>query len=128
ADDLVDVLARLHAVDANRVGLGDLGRPEGFLQRQIQRWCKQWDASKQRDLPAITEVAARLTRAMPSSSPAGIVHGDYSFNNTMYSRSRPGRMLAVLDWEMATLGDPLTDLGMLLTYWRPVAELMWQNR
>ena len=128
SDDLVDVLARLHAVDPAAVGLGDLGRPDGFLERQVRRWCTQWEKSKQRDVAAIDEVAARLQAALPAASASGIVHGDYSFNNTMYERDRPGHMLAVLDWEMATLGDPLTDLGMLVTYWGPVGELLWQNR
>src|SRR5260221_477887 len=128
SDDLVDVLARLHAVDADAVGLGDLGRPDGFLERQVGRWCTQWDKSKQRELPAIDEVAARLRAALPASPPSAIVHGDYSFNNTMWSRAQPGHMLAVLDWEMATLGDPFTDLGMLVTYWGPVGELLWHDR
>ncbi|MCU1461765.1 MAG: putative aminoglycoside phosphotransferase [Acidimicrobiales bacterium] len=125
---LVDVLARLHAVDAGAAGLGDLGRPDGFLERQVGRWCTQWETAKQRDLPAIDAVAVRLRAALPATSASGIVHGDYSFNNTMWSREQPGEMLAVLDWEMATLGDPLTDLGMLVTYWGPVGELLWRNR
>ncbi len=110
------------------MGLGDLGRPDGFLERQVGRWCTQWDKSKQRELPAIDEVAARLRAALPASPPSAIVHGDYSFNNTMWSRAQPGHMLAVLDWEMATLGDPFTDLGMLVTYWGPVGELLWHDR
>lgn len=125
---LVDVLARLHEVDADEVGLGDLGRPVGFAARQVRRWRRQWDASTQRELDTIDEVAARLERAVPANARTGIVHGDYSFNNTMWHRAEPARMLAVLDWEMATLGDPLTDVGMLLTYWGPVGELLWRNR
>src|SRR5439155_4602622 len=84
--------------------------------------------SKQRDLPVLDEVTARLDAALPPDQPAAIVHGDYSFNNTMYERARPDRMLALLDWEMSTLGDPLTDLGLLLTYWGPVGELLWRDR
>ncbi len=125
---LVDVLARLHDVDAEEVGLGGLGRPEGFAARQVRRWRRQWEASKQRELDAIDEVAARLERAVPVNARTGVVHGDYSFNNTMWHRAEPARMSAVLDWEMATLGDPLTDLGMLVTYWGPVGELLWRNR
>jgi len=128
SDELVDVLARLHGVDPIAVGLGDLGRSEGFVARQVERWCTQWDASKQREVGAVDEVAQRLRRALPSRSRAGIVHGDYSFNNTMWERDEPARMQAVLDWEMATLGDPLTDLGMLVTYWGPVGELLWRGR
>jgi aminoglycoside phosphotransferase (APT) family kinase protein len=125
---LIDVLARLHSVDAQQVGLGDLGRPTGFAARQVGRWRRQWESSKQRDLDAIDEVATRLEQAVPVDARAGIVHGDYSFNNTMWHRDEPARMQAVLDWEMATFGDPLTDVGMLVTYWGPVGELLWRNR
>ena len=127
-DELIDVLARLHAVDFDAVGLGDLGRPQGFLQRQVDRWCTQWERSKQRELPAIDEVARRLQRSIPAHSDASIVHGDYSFNNTMWSRTDRTRMVAVLDWEMSTLGDPLTDLGFVLAYWGGAGEIMWRNR
>ncbi|MBV8950339.1 MAG: phosphotransferase family protein, partial [Actinobacteria bacterium] len=126
--ELIDTLARLHAVDPQQVGLGDLGRPDGFTARQVRRWQRQWGAAKQRELPAIDEVAARLERAVPVDDGPAIVHGDYSFNNTMWHRDQPARMQAVLDWEMATLGDALTDVGMLATYWGPVGELLWRNR
>ncbi len=128
ADELIDVLARLHAVDYEAVGLGDLGRPEGFLQRQIGRWKKQWEAAQQRVLPEIDEVARRLERSVPEHTASSVVHGDYSFNNTMWSRDDPTRMVAVLDWEMSTLGDPLTDVGMVAVYWGEAGELMWRNR
>jgi aminoglycoside phosphotransferase (APT) family kinase protein len=127
-DELMDVLARLHAVDPDAVGLTDFGRPDGFLERQIGRWTKQWEAAKTRELPLIDEVAARLTATVPATSSASIVHGDYSFNNTMWCRDEPARMLAVLDWEMSTLGDPLTDVGMVAVYWTEVGALMWANR
>ena len=127
-DELIDVLARLHAVDFEAVGLGQLGKPAGFLERQVNRWCTQWEKSKQRDLPAIDEVAKRLQRSIPAHTDASIVHGDYSFNNTMWSRSDPSKMVAVLDWEMSTLGDPLTDLGMVSVYWGEAGALMWRNR
>lgn len=128
SDELIDVLARLHGVSAETVGLGDLGRPQGFVARQVRRWSTQWEASKQRDVSAIDELARRLHRAVPRHCPSAIVHGDYSFNNTMYERDRPGRMQALLDWEMATLGDPLTDVGLLATYWGPVGALLWRDR
>jgi aminoglycoside phosphotransferase (APT) family kinase protein len=128
SDELVDVLARLHTVDPGAVGLADLGRPEGFVARQVERWCTQWEASRQREVGDVEVVAQRLRHALPPRSRAGIVHGDYSFNNTMWHRDEPARMQAVLDWEMATLGDPLTDLGMLVTYWGPVGELLWRAR
>ena len=127
-DELIDVLARLHAVDFEAVGLGQLGKPAGFLERQVNRWCTQWEKSKQRELPAIDEVAERLKRSIPTITDASIVHGDYSFNNTMWSRTDPSKMVAVLDWEMSTLGDPLTDLGMVSVYWGEAGALMWRNR
>ena len=127
-DELIDVLARLHAVDFDAVGLGDLGRPAGFLERQVSRWCTQWEKSAQRELPAIDEVARRLQRSIPSHTDSSIVHGDYSFNNTMWDRTEPSRMVAVLDWEMSTLGDPLTDLGMVSVYWGAAGEIMWRSR
>ena len=127
-DELIDVLARLHAIDIGAVGLSDLGRPEGFLRRQIDRWTIQWERSKQRELPAIDELAARLARSVPDHSRSAIVHGDYSFNNTMWSIDQPTRMIAVLDWEMSTLGDPLSDLGMVAAYWTGAGEIMWRGR
>lgn len=127
-DQLIDVLARLHAVDFEAAGLGQLGKPAGFLERQVNRWCTQWEKSKQRELPDIDEVAKRLKRSIPTHTDASIVHGDYSFNNTMWSRSDPTRMVAVLDWEMSTLGDPLTDLGMVSVYWGDAGKIMWRNR
>jgi len=115
--ELVDVLARLHAVDFDAVGLGDFGRPDGFLARNVARWGKQWTANKTREVPGIDEVARRLEAALPQSGPPSIVHGDYRLDNTMLAPDDAGRIVAVLDWEMSTLGDPLTDLGLLLVYW-----------
>ena len=126
--ELVDVLARLHALEPRAVGLGDFGRPAGYLARQIARWQTQWEQSKLVDVPEVEEVAGRLDRALPHEGRPGIVHGDYSFNNTMYRRDDPTRMEAVLDWEMSTVGDPLTDLGTLAVYWDEAGEIMWRNR
>jgi len=128
SNELIDVLVRLHAVDFEAVGLGELGRPRGFLERQVNRWCTQWEKSKQSENQAIDEVALRLRRSIPSTTDSSIVHGDYSFNNTMWSRSHPKKMVAVLDWEMSTLGDPLTDLGMVSVYWGKAGEIMWRSR
>ena len=125
---LVDVLARLHAVDPAAVGLGDFGRPAGYLTRQVARWQTQWEKSKTVEIPAVEEVAQRLERLLPADSRHAIVHGDYSFNNTMFRADDPTRMQAVLDWEMSTLGDPLTDVGMLAVYWTEVGDIMWRNR
>jgi aminoglycoside phosphotransferase (APT) family kinase protein len=128
AYELVDVMAGLHAVDPAAVGLEKFGRPAGFVERQVNRWTTQWEKSKQRELPEIDDVARLLRAHLPPAGAPGIVHGDYSFNNTMFRRDDPARMLAVLDWEMSTLGDPLTDVGTLAVYWSEVGELLWRNR
>ena len=117
SEELVDVLAAIHAVDYRAVGLGEFGRPDGFLERQVRRWGEQWERSKTRELPAVDELARRLRNALPESGPPTIVHGDYRLDNTMMATDDPGRIVAVLDWEMSTLGDPLTDLGLFLLYW-----------
>ncbi|MGC9670786.1 phosphotransferase family protein [Planosporangium sp. 12N6] len=112
---LVDLLVRLHGVDHEAVGLSDFGRPEGYLQRQVRRWHQQWERSKTRELPLLEEVTERLAKDIPESPRAGIVHGDYRLDNVMFSRSLD-TILAVMDWEMATVGDPLADVGLLVVY------------
>ena len=107
------MLARIHGVDYERVGPGRPGRPDGYLERRSRRWGQQWERSKSREIPAVEEVA-RLA-ALPESGPPTIVHGDYRLDNTMMARDDPGRIVAVLDWEMSTLGDPLADLGLFLS-------------
>jgi aminoglycoside phosphotransferase (APT) family kinase protein len=125
SETLVDVLAEIHAVDFDAVGLADFGRPAGYLERQVRRWGEQWERSKTRELPGIDELARRLRAALPESGPPAIVHGDYRLDNTMLAPDDPGRIVAVLDWEMATLGDPLADLGLFLLYWgRPEAQVV----
>ncbi len=114
---LVDVLVAIHDVDYESVGLGDFGRPDGYLERQVRRWGQQWERSKTRELPSVDELARRLNAALPESGPPTIVHGDYRLDNTMMSPTDPGTIVAVLDWEMSTLGDPLADLGLFLLYW-----------
>jgi len=126
--ELVDVLARLHSADPRAVGLQDFGRPEGFMARQLRRWRAQWEQSKLEEDPTVEEVARRLDAALPPEGGHAIVHGDYSFNNTMFDRAQRGRMVALLDWELSTLGDPLTDLGTLLVYWGEVGRRLWQGR
>ncbi|WP_370201546.1 phosphotransferase family protein [Aeromicrobium sp.] len=115
---MVDVLADLHAVDPDDVGLGDFGRPDGYLERQVRRWKKQLDASRSRELPGMDELIARLDASIPTSSEGTIVHGDYRLDNLLVDASPDGgdRVTAVLDWEMSTLGDPLTDVAVLLAY------------
>ncbi|MDH2416124.1 phosphotransferase family protein [Nocardioides sp. CER19] len=120
---LVDTLAALHAVDPAAVGLSDFGKTDGFLARQVGRWKKQLDASYTRDLPAADELHQKLLGAVPSESATGIVHGDYRLDNILVDEG--DRVTAVLDWEMATLGDPLTDLALMITYHR--LDLMLDN-
>ena len=117
SEHLIDVLADLHAVDVDAVGLGDLARRDGYVERQVKRWTTQWENSKTRELPAIDEVG-RTARASgcPSSTASSIAHGDYRFGNCLTDR-RAGRIAAVLDWELCTLGDPLADVGYLGVYW-----------
>lgn len=114
---LVDALAKLHSIDYRAVGLDDFGRPEGYLERQIRRWGEQWERSKTRELPAIYELQRRLRASIPPLQPPAIVHGDYRLGNMVLDPRNPGRVLAILDWEMATLGDPLSDLGYTFVYW-----------
>jgi aminoglycoside phosphotransferase (APT) family kinase protein len=117
ADAMMDTLAALHRVEPAAVGLGDFGRPDGFLERQVRRWSKQLDASRSRPLPGLDALRDALARSVPASAAGGrIVHGDYRLDNLICAPDAP-RVRAVLDWEMATLGDPLADLGLLLTYW-----------
>ena len=114
-DSLIDVLARIHAVDIDAVGLGDLGRRDGYIERQLKRWYGQWNKSKTRELPVVDEVFQRLSESIPEQGPATIVHGDYRLDNCLLSDD--GDINAVLDWEICTLGDPLADLGLLVVYW-----------
>jgi aminoglycoside phosphotransferase (APT) family kinase protein len=117
SEALIDVLVAIHAVDYQAVGLGDFGHPDGYVERQVRRWGEQWERSKSAELPAIEELARRLRAALPDSPAPTIVHGDYRLDNTMLAADDPGRIIAVLDWEMATLGDPLSDVGLFLVYW-----------
>jgi aminoglycoside phosphotransferase (APT) family kinase protein len=121
-DGLVDVLADLHAVDPAAVGLADFGRPEGFLARQVRRWTTQWQATRDRDRPELDALAARLAETVPEPRRTSVLHGDYRLDNCLLDPGRPGRVRAVLDWEMSTLGDPLTDLGMMFVYWPQAGE------
>ena len=121
-EELIDRLADLHAVDWQTVGLADLGKPSGYLERQLRRWTGQLDASRSRPLPDLDAVTAWLAANLPESPPATIVHGDYRLDNLIFAPEPPARALAILDWEMATLGDPLADLGYLLSFWREPAD------
>ncbi len=115
AYSVVEILAALHDVDPDAVGLGDLGRKEAYLARQLKRWRTQWEKSKTRELPAMEEVAGILERRMPPQHGASIVHGDYRLGNMLTGDD--ARIAAVLDWELCTLGDPLADVGYLMNNW-----------
>jgi aminoglycoside phosphotransferase (APT) family kinase protein len=122
AGALVDVLADLHAVHPDAIGLADYGKPHGFLERQIRRWNSQWEKSKAHEVKAVDELGGRLAGMAPESQRSSIVHGDYRLDNCLMAPADPAQVNAVLDWELSTLGDPLTDLGLLLFYWREPGE------
>jgi aminoglycoside phosphotransferase (APT) family kinase protein len=112
---LMDTLVDLHEVDPASVGLADFGRPDGFLERQVRRWHKQWQASQTQPRPELDATVERLAATLPQQSASAIVHGDYRLTNVMFAPSFDA-IAAVVDWEMATLGDPLTDVGLLVVY------------
>lgn len=117
SEALVDALAALHAVDYGALGLSGLGRPVGFIKRQIDGWHRRWGAAKSADDARVDEIYRWLSAQQPESDYRSLVHNDYKLDNTMFAHDDPGRIVAVFDWDMCTLGDPLSDLGALLTYW-----------
>ncbi|HEY6549726.1 MAG TPA: phosphotransferase family protein [Solirubrobacterales bacterium] len=117
---VVDTLVEIHAVDPDAAGLGELGRKEDYVARQLHRWQGQWEKSKTRELPAIDAVHERLAARIPEQGPATIVHGDYRLDNMILTPS--GEVAAVVDWELCTLGDPLADVGLLMVYWPEAGE------
>ena len=119
---LIDTLVRLHAVDYRAVGLIDFGRPDGYLARQVRRWSQQWERSQTGALPAIDELIQRLNASVPVSPAPTIGHGDYRLGNLALDPHDPGHVVAIFDWEMATLGDPLADLGYTLIYWAEASD------
>lgn len=112
---LIDVLARLHDLDPDAVGLGTLGRRDGYIERQLRRWHRQWETAKTREIPAVEQALALLSASVPDQQRVAIVHGDYRIDNLVLAAD--GSVAAVLDWELCTLGDPLADVGMLMVYW-----------
>ncbi|KQV75963.1 acyl-CoA dehydrogenase [Aeromicrobium sp. Root344] len=114
SERMVDTLVALHAVDSAAVGLGDFGRPDGYLGRQVARWKKQLEASSSRELPGMDELVAHLESHIPANGDGTIVHGDFRLDNLLVDDQ--DQVTAVLDWEMSTLGDPLTDVAVLLAY------------
>ncbi len=117
ADELIEALVELHSVDWNQVGLEGFGKPTGYLERQLRRFNGLWEHNRTRELEQVEQVGSWLADHLPSSPPASVVHGDYRLGNTMFAPSAPARLVAILDWEMATIGDPLADVGYMMIYW-----------
>jgi aminoglycoside phosphotransferase (APT) family kinase protein len=114
-EELIDVLVRLHSFVPDEIGLSEFGKPHGFVERQVRRFSQQLDDIRYRETPELDELATRLAKALPSEGKPGIVHGDYRLDNGILDND--GHLIAVLDWEMCTLGDSLADLGLLRMYW-----------
>jgi aminoglycoside phosphotransferase (APT) family kinase protein len=126
-DSLIQVLADLHTVDPEAVGLGDFGKPSGYLERQVRRWGSQWELVKRDDDPCDADVRklhAILTESIPPQSRTSIVHGDYRIDNTIIDDDDPAKVVAVLDWEMSTLGDPLSDAALMCVYRHPTFNIV----
>ena len=117
---IADTLAKIHAVDPDAVGLGELGKKEGYIERQLKRWYSQFQQSQTREVPKVDEVHDALLARIPEQGPAAIVHGDYRLDNCMTDDA--GNVIAVLDWEICTLGDPLADVGLLMVYWTEASD------
>jgi aminoglycoside phosphotransferase (APT) family kinase protein len=122
ADELIDALVELHAVDWAAAGLGDFGRPSGYLERQLRRFGGLWEHNHTRELPAVEEVGRWLAANVPDSPSATIVHGDYRLGNVLFEQTAPAHLTAILDWEMATIGDPLADVGYTLMFWAQAGD------
>ena len=114
---LVDTLAAFHAVDYEALGLSRLGRPDGFIKRQVEGWWRRWKAAATEENPRVNKIYCWLNDRLPESSYHSLVHNDFKLDNTMFVADDPARVVAILDWDMCTLGDPLSDVGALLTYW-----------
>jgi len=120
SESLIDVLAEIHAVDVDAIGLGDLGRKESYVERQLSRWQRQWEATRDADIAEMDQLHRSLAAAVPQQGPATIVHGDYRLDNCIVNDR--GTVLAVLDWELCTLGDPMADLGFMFVYWAEATD------
>ncbi len=125
SERLADMLAAIHGVDIEATGLRTLGRGAGYLTRQLGRWQRQWELSKTREVPGYDQLVARLTATLPPEGETTLVHGDFRLDNVLVTLSPRPRISAVVDWEMATLGDPLADLGLTLVYWTDPGEEGW---
>jgi aminoglycoside phosphotransferase (APT) family kinase protein len=121
-EELIDALVEIHGVDWRAAGLEGFGKPTGYLERQLRRFTGLWELNKTREIPAVESVGGWLAQNLPSSGPATIVHGDFRLGNTMFALGAPAHLSAVLDWEMATIGDPLADLGYLCMMWTEAGD------
>jgi len=117
SEAFIDNLARLHNLDYAAIGLGDLGKPQGYLERQVKGWIERYHNSRTHNLPEVELISAWLTKRMPVSQGTTLIHNDYKYDNVVLDPNDVTRIAGVLDWEMSTLGDPLTDLGTALAYW-----------
>ena len=118
SENLIDTLADLHAADYEKIGLGGLGRPEGFLQRQITGWMGRWEKAKTRDVPLMEKLGTWFLEHMPAAQKPVLLHNDFYLHNVMLAAGDSGKVVGVFDWEMSTLGDPMIDLGLTIGYWR----------
>jgi aminoglycoside phosphotransferase (APT) family kinase protein len=114
---LIDAMADLHNVDPHAHGLGDLGKPDGFARRQVEGWAARWELAKDKDVPLFYEVHRRLEASVPAPQRVSVLHNDLKFDNCQFQPENPDRVTSIFDWDMATLGDPLIDLGTLRGYW-----------
>jgi aminoglycoside phosphotransferase (APT) family kinase protein len=131
SESFVDNLARLHSLDYQSIGLGDLGKPEGYLERQVRGWTERYYGSRTHEFPEVERIVSWMKEHMPSTSGAALVHNDYKYDNLVLDPSDITKIIGVLDWEMCTIGDPLTDLGTALAYWidaddpEPLQKIRW---
>jgi aminoglycoside phosphotransferase (APT) family kinase protein len=127
SERLAEMLAAIHQLDPAAAGLGDFGRPDGYLRRQLTRWQRQWDLSVTREVPGYDELVARLEAGLPEGGEGTLVHGDFRIDNVLLAADADPRIAAVVDWEMATLGDPLADLALTLVYWADAEDTEWAD-
>src|ERR1700675_3241928 len=117
SESFIENLIRLHRVDYAAAGLSDLGKPDGYLERQVRGWTERYYGSKTHDYPEVEKISAWMQQHMPSTSAVSLIHNDYKYDNVVLDSSDVTTIVGVLDWEMCTIGDPLTDLGTTLAYW-----------
>lgn len=127
SERLAEMLAAIHAVDVEAVGLTGFGRPQGYLARQLARWQRQWELSNTRDMPGYDRLVERLAAGLPEDGDHTLVHGDFRLDNMLVTLGAHPAVAAVVDWEMSTLGDPLADLGLTLIYWADPDDPEWMN-